>query len=415
MVSDQERIAHVVRRLGIGANPDLVAGLDSVDGAVAAMLDLSAPPAQPPELDPATEGATDYEDLSGRLMPWWFEQLGGGGQGLVERLTWFWHDHFAVSGDKVDSPYHMWQHHRLVRRLSTGNFADLLRSVATDPAMLLYLDGAFNAVDEPNENFGREVMELFTIGGGYTQADVREISRAFTGWVVNSRDDEDGSYPYPAAEPWSAVFEPDAYDRGRKAVFGRVGHLDLGDALGILLDRPETAQNVAAALYRELVGLDPSPGRRVDLGRSFAAGWSITSLVADIVTDPAFVADEAVRCRVRTPLEKAATLLQGLPRDPDYPPEDLFWLLERLHYLPLHPPNVAGFPSGAALLDPARLFGSFELLHLVDPDEMTGPLDIPRRLGLFDLSKETRDMLDHDPRPGRRLGLAFGSPEFLAT
>jgi uncharacterized protein (DUF1800 family) len=416
MVSDRERIAHVVRRLGIGANPDLVAGLESVDDAVAAMLDLSAEPAAPPVLDPPpTWDDIDYGVLEDRLLPWWFAQLGSGYQPLVERLTWFLHDHFAVSADKVDHPYLMWQHHRLVRAGATGSFADLLHAVGTDPAMLWYLDGASNSVDSPNENFGREVMELHTVGaGGYRQEDVREIARAVTGWVVNEPD-EDGRLWYDA-DPWGGVFDPELFDDGTKTVLGRSGEFGMTEALDLLLERPETAERVATALHRELVGLDPEPAEARRLGRRFAADWSLVGLVEAVVSGPRFLSDEAVRSRIRTPLEKAATLLQAFPRGDELAVTDLTWVLGTLHYLPLHPPNPAGFPAGHALLDPGRLLGSFTLLGLVaNLDESDTDVDVPERLGLVDLSDATRDLLDRFDRPGLRLGLAFGSPEFLAT
>ncbi len=418
MFSDRERIAHVVRRLGIGAHPDLVASLESVDDAIETMLALPDRPAEPPSIEaPADYDRIDYEALSADLLPWWLELIGSGEQGLVERLTWFWHDHFAVSGEKIDNSYVLWQHHGLVRELATGSFADLLSAVSSDAAMLQYLDGASNAVDAPNENFGREVMELFTVGPGvYTQNDVREISRAFTGWTVNEPHWERSGFVYRDAEPWTGVFDPEGFDGGAKTVLGRDGAYGMQDALDILLERPETGEKVAAALYRELVGLEPPPAMRQRLGRLFARDWSIMGLVEEIVWSPLFLADEAIRARVRTPLEKAATLLQAFPLAADASLESLVWVLAKLHYLPLHPPNVAGFPSGSALLDPARLFGAFELLGFVEnPDEADTSVDIPARLGLYDLSEETLAMLQRFPRPGLQLGLAFGCPEFIAT
>ena len=113
--------------------------------------------------------------------------MASGDRLIEERLVWFWHDHFATSLAKVRFPYLMWQQHLTLRQHATGNYADLLHAVARDPAMLLYLDGITNAAQERNENFGRECLELFTMGrdGGYTQNDVVEASRSFTGWVVN--------------------------------------------------------------------------------------------------------------------------------------------------------------------------------------------------------------------------------------
>jgi len=416
MYSNREQIAHVVRRLGIGANPSLVADLETVDDAIAAMLERSGPEAAPPTVDPpATWDDVDYEIWEEQLLPWWMSVIASGNRPLDERLTWFWHDHFAVSGAKVDHSYILWEHHRLVRSHAAGNFADFLHDIARDPAMLWYLDGNQNTVDAPNENYGREVMELHTLGvGNYTQRDVSEIARAFTGWWINEPHWERPGFIYPDLPPWSAVFDPERFDPGSKTVLGNTGRYGMDDALDLLLDRPETGRYVAAALYREIVGLDPSPATVRRLGKRFASTYDIMPLVVEIVDDPAFTSDAAVRARVRSPLEKAATVLQGLPRSDEEEPASIAWTLAKLDYLPMHPPNPAGFPSGEELLDPARMMGSFELLYQVkNIDEYPVPgFDPFAVLGLYDVSTETRSLVDRFARPGLQIGLAFGSPEF---
>ncbi len=120
-------------------------------------------------------------------IAWWIGRMAGSDRMIEERLVWFWHDHFATSIAKVRVPYLMWQQHLTLRQHATGNYGELLHAISRDPAMLLYLDGITNAAQERNENFGRECLELFTMGrdGGYTQDDVVEASRSFTGWVVN--------------------------------------------------------------------------------------------------------------------------------------------------------------------------------------------------------------------------------------
>lgn len=417
MFSTREQVAHVVRRMGIGANAPLIGALDSVDAAISHMLE-PVEPADPPAIEPPRDWeGVDYEVLWKRLIPWWLGVIGRGEQPLVERMTWFWHDHFAVGGDKVDHSFVLWQHHRLVRGHALGNFRELLHGVARDAAMLSYLDGRENAVGDPNENFAREVMELHTIGReAYTQADVREMARACTGWTVNEPDDQ-GGFWYGGDTPWAGVFDPERFDGGQKTILGRTGPFGLDEAMDLLLDHPATARTVTTALYRELVGLEP-PAATVDhLATTFRRDWSIRTLVEAIVADPAFVSDASIRAKVRTPLEKLASVLQGLPRSTDAADEWMYWMLDKLHYLPLHPPNPAGFPLGRALLDPARLLGSFEILHLCrNLDEDGAPaIDVLEALGLIDVSENTRDLLGRFPRPGLQLGLAFGSPEFLAV
>jgi uncharacterized protein (DUF1800 family) len=341
--------------------------------------------------------------------------MASGKQPLTERLIWFWHDHLAVSGHKVNHSYVLWEHHRMVRRLATGSFADLLGEVARDAAMLWYLDGSGNAAGAINENFGREVMELHTMGHGHhTQQDVAAMARACTGWVVNEPHWEGQGFTYPDAPPWAGVFDVNRHDAGEKTVLGRTGAFDLDGALGVLLENPRTTRHVAGALYRELVGLEPPPASLVRLSSVFGRDLSIMALVEEIVADPAFVSDDAIRAKIRTPLEKAVTVMQGLPGSGEVTGDWLFWMLDQQHYLPLHPPNPAGFPSGPALLDPARMLRCFELLHLCSnlDEEGAEQVDVFEALGIHDVSDETRSLIDRFPRPGLRLGLAFGSPEF---
>ncbi|WP_258402010.1 DUF1800 domain-containing protein, partial [Burkholderia multivorans] len=164
---------------------------------------------------------------------------------LTERMTLFWHGHFTSGQDKVPYPQTMAAQNALFRREALGNFGTLLHAVAKDPAMLQYLDGASNRNGRPNENFAREVMELFTLGEGhYTQRDVTEAARAMTGWTVDP-------------DTLRFVVRTDWHDAGDKTILGETGPFD-GDAfLDILLKQRETARFVAANLWREFVSDTP--------------------------------------------------------------------------------------------------------------------------------------------------------------
>jgi uncharacterized protein (DUF1800 family) len=160
-------VAHVLRRLSMGVHPELVGKLGSTGDAVTRALDLSAPAPPPLDLPPPTD-FSEARRIGQIVEPidWWLEQMRTSPRLVEERLVWFWHDHFATSLQKVRAPYLMYRQHLTIRRNATGSFAELLHAIAKDPAMLLFLDGITNSVRNRNENFGREVMELFTVGRG---------------------------------------------------------------------------------------------------------------------------------------------------------------------------------------------------------------------------------------------------------
>ena len=243
----------------MGVHAELVRTVDTTTAAIDAALDLSVPAPQPLEFPVPTDyDAGRNVQAIAQPIAWWLGRMARRERLVEERLVWFWHDHFATSIAKVRIPYLMWQQHLTLRQHATGNYAELLHSIARDPAMILYLDGITSAAQERNENFGRRCLELFTIGrdGGYTQHDVIEASRSFTGWIVNLP-----GRPFAralSADPWTAVFLPQRHDAGTKTLLGKTGTFDMDGALDVILDDPSTARFVTTKLYRELVGLNPS-------------------------------------------------------------------------------------------------------------------------------------------------------------
>jgi uncharacterized protein (DUF1800 family) len=423
--SEQERVAHVVRRASMGAHPDLLATLDSTDAAIARVLDLSGPAPQVPLGTPPASYDSQRPIEIVPTIGWWIEQMRASPRLIEERLVWFWHDHFATSLAKVRFPYLMAQQHATVRAHATGSFADLLHAMAKDPAMLVYLDGNGNAVGKVNENFGRECLELFTmgIGGGYTQHDVVEASRAFTGWVVNVP-----GRPYSqrleriGAAPWQAIAIPQRHDGGPKTLLGTTAALDLDGALDVILGHPATGRYVAGKLYRELVGIAADDATAQRLGDAFARDWSIMGLVESIVTDDSFLSDGALHARVRTPVEKLVGILQaGGATSFDLGNRaraaGVGAALRSVGFIPFVPPNVGGFPGGAGLLGPHQLVHTFDLLQAF-PSTPVVPADTDElfaRFGVFDVSRDTRRVVDAEDDPGRRFALAAMSPEFAVA
>src|SRR5689334_6290609 len=224
MASDAEGkagVAHVLRRLSMGVHPEAVDELGTTGDAVTRALDLSAPAPVPLPFPPPTD-FSEARQIRQIVEPiaWWLDRMRSSPRLIEERLVWFWHDHFATSLQKVRAPYLMYRQHLTIRQHATGSFAELLHAIAKDPAMLLFLDGVTNSAQRRNENFGREVMELFTVGRGeYTQDDVVAASRAFSGWVVDVPGrpglQRAAAFGIPA---WQAGLVPRRHDGGTKTL-----------------------------------------------------------------------------------------------------------------------------------------------------------------------------------------------------
>jgi len=321
----------------------------------------------------------------------------------------------------------MWTQHQTLRTHAVGNYADLLRAISRDPAMLLYLDGITNAASQRNENFGRECLELFTMGrsGGYTQDDVVAASRAFTGWIVNLP-----FRPFSArlrAAPWTAVFLPQRHDAGVKTLLGKTGEFDMDGALDVILDHASTARFVAAKLYRELVGLEPATATVDRLAKQFRRDYEIMPLVESIVHDDVFASDAAVRAKFRTPVEKLVGILQatgagaasvgraGGPRQAGN--GTVANALRTMSYLPFLPPNVGGYPKGARLLGPHSLVHTFDLLAAaaVPPTRRESVDALFERFGIYDVSDQSRRVVARERDPANRLALVATSPEYTLT
>jgi uncharacterized protein (DUF1800 family) len=273
------------------------------------------------------------------LRGWWLREMATTPSPLTERMTLFWHNHFVSAQPKVRWAQLMYRQNVLLRRHALGRFDALLHAVARDPAMLVYLDTALNRRGAPNENFAREVMELFTLGEGrYAESDVREAARAFTGW---SFDPATGEF----------VFRRLLHDGGRKTVLGRTGALDGGDVLDLLLAQPATAEFVVAKLWREFVSPAPGVARVRPIAEAFrASGWRIDGAVRALLLQPEVVAPAADDALVKSPVE----LLIGLQRQSGgelVAPLAAAVTVAAMGQNLFSPPNVRGWPGGEAWID----------------------------------------------------------------
>ncbi len=287
------------------------------------------------------------------LRAWWMREMIATPSPLTERMTLFWHGHFATSQQKVRASQLMYRQNALLRREALGNFATLLHAVARDPAMLVYLDNAANRKLAPNENFAREVMELFTLGEGrYGEQDVKEAARAFTGW---SLDRETGEFTF--RRMW--------HDFGVKTVLGKTGHFDGDDVIDILLARPEAAEFIAAKLWREFVSREPDRREVARWAGVFRdARYEVKPLLRAILTSQAFWSADNRGVLIKSPVD----LIVGTLRTFDIHPMDLrpaVFAAAALGQNPFSPPNVKGWPGGEAWINSTTLLGRKQWLDRV--------------------------------------------------
>lgn len=270
------------------------------------------------------------------LRSWWVEEMVATDQPLVERMTLFWHNHFTSSLDKVRYAPAMYRQNRLFRREAFGNFGRLLRAVAADPAMLIYLDGVRSVARQPNENFARELLELFTLGEGhYAEVDIRSAARAFTGWSI---DHQTGAF---RANPLD-------HDPGEKTFLGYKGRFGGDDILSILLKHPRTAELIVEKLWREFISFHPDPDEVTRLAGILRNGnYEMKPVLRALFLSPAFREPANRGALIKSPVDLivGSVRMLGLPV-----PEkaQLVRMLQGLGQLPFNPPNVKGWAGGEA-------------------------------------------------------------------
>jgi uncharacterized protein (DUF1800 family) len=289
----------------------------------------------------------DLIDKGLQLKGWWLTEMLTTASPLTERMTLFWHNHFTSSLQKVRAPGFMYRQNVLLRRHALGGFSELLHAASKDPAMLIYLDSATNRRGQPNENFAREVMELFTLGeGNYGEQDIKEAARAFTGWSI---DPDTGEY----------MFRPFLHDDGEKTVLGRAGRFRGEDVLDILLARPETARFVTGKLWQEFVSTGPANEReRAELehaARAFReSGYSIRAALGELLLSEAFWARANRGALIKSPVDLVVGTMRQF--DVDFTdPLPFVFLLRTLGQDLLSPPNVKGWPGGEAWISSQTL------------------------------------------------------------
>jgi uncharacterized protein (DUF1800 family) len=442
--SQRVRVAHLLRRAGFGATP---AELDryiamGVTGATSALLNYQATSNQ--ALD-AAQTSPDPTTLTGgkgagTIQAWWLQRMVQTARPLEERMALFWHGLLTSGLDKV-GPAPLFNQNQLFRTMALANFDDLLKAVSRDPAMMLYLDTETNRKGRPNENYARELMELFTTGiGHYTEDDVRESARAFTGWTLNTT-------PKDRRNATASSFVPRYHDDGMKTFMGKTGNFTGDDIVEMLVPLRATAERLTARLFGFFAYPNPEPEVVHHLADVFQQNrYSVRAVVSEIFTMDAFYSEKAYRSLVKSPAEFMAQSLRGLSGAPASPSTSGGGQVRPLPILPsplggvgegpgvfrqaatamapmgqvlFYPPNVAGWPAGSSWINSSTLLSRVNFATALA--QKSGPTaSLGQLLATFvdgTVSPTTHDTLTqfaHD-NPGAAadlLSLTLSTPEF---
>lgn len=362
-------LAHVYRRAGFGATPaeldaavtagyaatvaSLVTAPSSSDAGVLATpaptFDVVAQPGKNATAAQRKQVAATLRSDASNLMVWWLDRMVLASNPFPEKLTFFWHGHFATAIQKVRSAALMLRQNELFRSAGLGAFDALDLAVAKDPAMMIWLDTAQDVASHPNENFARENMELFTLGyGNYTEDDVREAARCYTGWRYNRATD-------------AFVEVPRLHDDGSKTVLGQTGTFDGGDVIKILTHSEASHRWICTRVWNRFAKTTNGDPAIDALLATYAAGLDVHALMSAAFMAPGFLATKGQL--VKQPIEYVVGALRALKLRVDGP--KYLAVLKNLGQQPFDPPNVGGWPYDDAWLTTAASLTRLQFAGMV--------------------------------------------------
>lgn len=307
----------------------------------------------------------------------WMQEIIGTDHPLLEKMSLFWHGHFAC---RVGNVNHNQQLLQVIRDNALGNFGDLLMGVSKNAAMLQFLNNQQNRKQHPNENFAREVMELFTMGrGNYTEDDIKEGARAFTGWGF----DYTGQFK----------FRPNLHDYGNKVFLGKTGQFDGDDVLNIILENKATAYHITQKLYRFFVNDEPDDQYIKPLADQFyQSNYDLRSLMERMISADWFYEQANVGAIIKSPVELMAGMLRTIPAT--FQNDQSLLLFQRvLGQVLFYPPNVAGWPGGKTWIDSSTLMFRLRLPQIAYHSEQFSihPKDMPDEIMDEGMSMQMND------------------------
>jgi uncharacterized protein (DUF1800 family) len=348
-----------------------------------------------------------------QMLVWWLDRMALADNGLTEKMTWFWHGHWATSIQKINYPFPMFKQNQTLRANALGNFASMTKAMINDGALQLWLDGQDNTVKAPNENLGRELMELFTLGvGRYTEDDVKNISRALTGYQVSRSNG-------------TVTINQNRRDKNPVTLLGTTA-VFTGDSLAdFLVARDDSAKFVAERLWYRFVSSTEDMPAGFSATNAFASR-DISAAVAAMASDPAM--RDVKYAMVKSPVEWFISACRALELTPSAlkTPAQMINFLEKLGQVPFSPPNVGGWPAGEAWLSSAtaqyRLSFATWLIKQSDLKVLKSLTPAQRLiqsadwLGIAEWSPRTKNALrEAQSDPAQFALLALCSPEYLVS
>jgi len=289
------------------------------------------------------ESQMEQRDETAELRFWWLSRMKETKAPLVEKMTLFWHGHFATSAAKVQNAYWMWGQNETFRRNALGNFERLLKEISRDPAMMIFLDLAQNQKKHPNENWAREVMELFTLGiGHYSEQDIRESARAFTGYRVDLTNQQ-------------FRYAPGQHDPGRKRFMGHSGNFSGDDILGIILQQPACPELIGYKLWRFFVEDEPPPDMVSAMADALRkSDFELRPVLREMFSSAEFYSARVIRSQIKSPIQFLIQTCKLI--ETDLPWQQITQTaLQLMGQLPFAPPSVKGWDGGKSWISTSTL------------------------------------------------------------
>lgn len=385
---NRRRAAHLMGRAGFGATPDQISTASKKTmQQVIDELFVPASNVEPPQwIQPGVEEKPNYKEMlrglneeeqrvvrkdlqreysrqQQELVTWWVNRMINSPSPLQEKTALFWHSHFATSIRKVRIPYMMYRQNQTFRDLGLGNWKELITAVSQDPAMLIYLDNTRSKAGAANENYARELMELFTLGEGhYTEQDIQESARAFTGWMVDSKKYafRDATAPLPADKKGRKQ-KNRYHDAGEKTFFGQTGAFNGHDIIRIILEQEQAAEFMVAKLWSFFAYENPEPEIVKELASLFReSNYEIAPVLKAIFRSQAFYSKKSMSTQIKSPAQWLAgsCITLGIDQTDSGQAQNI---LRALGQELFSPPNVKGWDGGFAWITTSSLTQRYNL------------------------------------------------------